>query len=145
MSLYACVTGSRYTMTAVLYAEETVQNEDTGGISRTYTEAGRIKCYATGIAASGKDVPGTYEGFSGQGIYSSSDLIRMYTAQPIPKEYKVSYVRDIEGTLWEEDGNGYPTIFDSNGSTPIVSAGGRIIEYVSLLTRSEVQDVSIFN
>jgi hypothetical protein len=143
MTIYGCVTGSRYTMSATLFLEETSQDEDSGEIVREYVQNGTIKCFASGIAASGKDVPGTFEQFSGQGIYSSTDYIRIYSGSPLPKDCKVSYVTDSEGTMWTEDDE-TPTIFDSNGSTPVVGAGGRIMEYVGMLVRSEVQDGSIF-
>jgi hypothetical protein len=67
----------------------------------------------------------------------------MYTKTPISKVYKLSLLKDANGTLWTED-DGEPTIFDSNGSVPVVGADGKIVEYVTMLTRAEVQDGSIF-
>jgi hypothetical protein len=142
MTIYSCVTGSRYTMTATLYLEETSQDENSGEIVREYVQNGTIPCFASGIAASGKDMPGTFEQFSGQGIYSSTDYVRINTPSPLPKNCKISKVTDVKGTMWTED-DGIPTIFDSNGSTPVVGAGGRIMEYVGMLVRAEVQDDSI--
>jgi hypothetical protein len=143
MTLYGCVTGSRYTMNASLFSEALGQDPDSGEFQRGYVFEGRIKCYAAGIAASGKDTPGTFESYTSQGIYSASDLVRIYTADPIPKAFKVSSIQDAKGVMWREDDD-EPTIFDSNGSVPIVNAKGRIVEYVTMLTRSEVQDGSIF-
>lgn len=129
-------------MTATLYSEDFVQNSESGEFSRTYSDEGQVSCYAAGVVASGKDVPGTFEEYTRTGFYSSTDMVRMYTSSPIPKDYKVSKITDANGVMWTED-HGDPTIFDSNGSTPVVSARGAILEYVSMLTRSEVQDVSI--
>jgi hypothetical protein len=130
-------------MSAALYSEVLTQNPDSGEFARGYSFEENISCYAAGIAASGKDTPGTYENFSGQGIYSSTDFLRVYTRYPIDKSYKVSLVQDARGTMWRED-DGEPTIYDSNGSVPIVGADGIIVEYVTMLTRAEVQDGSIF-
>jgi hypothetical protein len=127
-------------MTAKVYAVSTVQNFDTGELERTYSILNTVKCFAAGIAASGKDVPGTFEMFNRRGEYSVTDYIRIWTSVPIDKQFVVSFVTDSNGTMWTED-NGDPTIFDSNGSVPIVNASGRIVEYLTMLTRSEVQDV----
>lgn len=143
MSIFGCVTGSRYTMTATLFTEQFSQDPDTGEFERGYVRGSVMKCYAAGIAASGKDTPGTYENFSGMGVYSSTDFVRVYSPSQIPKDAKVSFITDSLGKVFSED-DGAPTIYDSNGSTPIVSATGRIMEYVSMLSRSEVQDVTIF-
>jgi hypothetical protein len=127
-------------MTARLYDAITVQNPDTGEFERTYGLLGTIKCYASGIAASGKDVPGTFESFNRQGEYSSTDYVRIVTRAPVEKDNIVSFIKSANGVMWEED-DGTPTIYDSNGSAPIVDASGNIVEYVTMLTRSEVQDV----
>jgi hypothetical protein len=139
--IYSCVTGSRYSMTASVYLMSTVQNFDTGELERTYSFLEKIKCFASGIAASGKDVPGTFESFNRRGEYSVTDYVRVWSSAPIDKQAVISFVTDSAGTLWTED-NGDPTIFDSNGSVPIVNASGRIVEYLTMLTRSEVQDVT---
>jgi hypothetical protein len=130
-------------MRATLFSEALTQDLNTGEFVRGYSSLGVIRCYAAGIAASGKDTPGTYENFSGQGAYSSTDYLRMYTAFTVPKDYKVSFVTDASGILWRED-DGEPTIYDSNGSAPVVNAQGKIVEYISMLSRAEVQDGSIF-
>lgn len=144
MTLYSCATSSRYTMTATLYVQTATQDPDTGEFNREYVEEQVIRCYATNIAASGKDQPGTYENFYGSGIYRSTDFVRIYSADPIPKDFKVSKVITADGVLFAEDDNdGFPTIYDSNGSVLVPDASGRAKEYVTLLSRSEVQDGGI--
>jgi hypothetical protein len=128
-------------MTANVYLTSTAQNADTGEFERTSSFLEKIKCFASGIAASGKDVPGTFENFNRRGEYSATDYVRIWSMVPIDKQATVSFVTDSAGTIWAED-NGDPTIFDSNGSVPIVNASGKIVEYITMLTRSEVQDVS---
>jgi hypothetical protein len=130
-------------MSVAVYSEVLTQDPDTGEFVRGYSFEENLKCYAAGIAASGKDTPGTYENYSGGGVYSATDFIRMYTRNTVSKEYKLSLLKDANGVMWRED-DGEPTIFDSNGSVPVVGADGKIIEYVTMLTRSEVQDGSIF-
>lgn len=142
MSLFGCIVGSRYTMRVSVYEEVLAQDPDSGEFERGYELDERIRCYASGIAASGKDTPGTYENYSSQGIYSASDFVRVYSGSPLPKAAKLSLLTDANGVVWRED-DGVPTIFDSNGSTAVVGADGRIVEYVSMITRSEVQDGSI--
>jgi hypothetical protein len=127
-------------MRASIYDSVTSQNEDTGEFERAYELVGSIKCYAAGVVASGKDVPGTFENFSRKGEYSSTDYVRIWSSGPISKQSVVSFVTDAAGTTWSED-DGTPTVFDSNGSVPIVNASGRTVEYLTMLTRSEVQDV----
>ena len=138
--IYGCVTSGRYSMTARLYDSMTVQNPDTGEFERSHDLLGTIRCYASGIAASGKDVPGTFELFNRKGEYSSTDYVRLVTRAPVDKDQIISFIKSANGIMWTED-DGTPTIFDSNGSVPIVDASGNIVEYVTMLTRSEVQDV----
>jgi hypothetical protein len=128
-------------MKVSIYDAVTAQNEETGEFERSYVSVGVIRCFAAGIAASGKDVPGTFELFNRRGEYSSTDYIRIWSGSPISKQSVVSFVTDSKGTVWAED-DGTPTMFDSNGSVPIVNASGRIVEYLTMLTRSEVQDVT---
>jgi hypothetical protein len=128
-------------MSAMLLEESVSQDADTGEIVREFVLTEPFWCYATGIVASGKDTPGTYERFASMGLYSSTDMVRMYTSGSIPKSAKVTWIVDSTGQAFAEDG-GDPTIYDANGSTPVVDAYGRIMEYVTMLTRSEVQDAS---
>ena len=142
MTIYACITGSRYTMQAALYVVATTQDPDTGEFNREYVLEETIPCYATAIAASGKDVPGVYEEYYMSGRYKSTDFVRIYTNNEIPKQFKVSRITTSDGTMFTED-TGLPTIYDSNGSVPVVGATGNLMEYVTMLSRSEVQDGSI--
>jgi hypothetical protein len=127
-------------MSAMLRTEEVEQDPDTGELVRSYALTNPFWCYASAIVASGKDAPGVFEKYGSMGFYSSSDMLRMYTAGSIPKSAQVTWIVDSTGHLFAED-DGNPTIYDSNGSSPVVDAYGRIVEYVSFLTRSEVQDV----
>lgn len=130
-------------MSACLLMEAVSQDPDSGEFVRSYQLSDPFSCYASGISASGKDFPGVYEKFSSMGLYSSSDFIRMYTRGAIQKSALVTWVADASGQVWAEDETGLPTIFESNGSVPIVSATGYIMEYVTMLSRAEVQDASI--
>jgi hypothetical protein len=137
--IYGCVTSSRYTMTAKVYLQQTSQDFDTGEFVRSYSSPRTVKCYASGIVASGKDVPGVFEMFSRKGEYSSTDFVRIITVSPLDKQAIVSFITSSNGIMWTED-SGVPTVFDANGSVPVVDASGRVVEYVTMLTRSEVQD-----
>jgi hypothetical protein len=142
MTIYSCVVGSRYTMTAGLYVLDTVQDPDTGEFNREYVLEGTIACYAAAIAASGKDQPGVYEEFYASGRYKATDFIRIYSRNSIPKQFKVAKLTTSDGIVFTED-DGVPTIYDSNGSVPLVGANGKLVEYITMLSRSEVQDGSI--
>lgn len=141
MSLTGCITGSRYAMTLDLYKEARTQNAETREIERVWSKDTTISGMAWGVTASGKDFPGTYEYFDK--TYEATEIVRVISAAPIPKQYKVTNIQNASGVVWKEDSiaNTPATIFDSRGSVPVTDPFGRVVEYATFLTRAEVQKI----
>jgi hypothetical protein len=135
--IYDCFSSGRYTMKADIYKPVKTQDSDTGEIENTWEFVKTITCFAWGVTASGKDLPGTYEYFGK--TYSQSDVLRLLTHDEINKDYRISNVRNSDLILWTEDNTGFPTVFDTRGSVPVTDAFGNLVEYAVFSTRSEVQ------
>lgn len=137
--IYHCMMEGRYSMTADIYKPVKTQNTSTGEITNTWQFVESIKCFAWGVAASGKDLPGTFEEFDNE--YSMMDVVRMISRNAVNKDYRVVNIRNSDGTIWTEDTSGLATVFDSRGSVPVTDAFGTLMEHTSMLTRAEVQTV----
>jgi hypothetical protein len=137
--IYHCMMDGRYSMTADIYRPVKSQNAKTGEIISTWQYVNTIPCFAWGITASGKDLPGTFEEFDNK--YSMMDVVRIISRAAINKDYRVVNIRNLDGSIWTEDATGLATVFDSRGSVPITDAFGTLMEHTSMLTRAEVQTV----
>ena len=128
-------------MTLDLYKETRTQNSETREIERTWSKDVTINGMAWGVTASGKDHPGTYEYF--EKTYEATEVVRVLSATPIPKQYKVRNIKNSAGVIWKEDSlTGTPdTVFDSRGSVPVTDPLGNVVEYATFLTRAEVQAI----
>jgi hypothetical protein len=126
-------------MKADIYRPVKSQNTKTGEITSTWQYVNTIPCFAWGITASGKDLPGTFEDFDNK--YSMMDVVRIISRAAINKDYRVVNIRNPDGSIWTEDATGLATVFDSRGSVPITDAFGTLMEHTSMLTRAEVQTV----
>jgi hypothetical protein len=130
--IYHCMMEGRYAMRTDIYRPVKSQNTKTGEIISTWQYVNTIPCFAWGITASGKDLPGTFEEF---------DVVRIISRAAINKDYRVVNIRNPDGSIWTEDTTGLATVFDSRGSVPITDAFGTLMEHTSMLTRAEVQTV----
>lgn len=79
-----------------------------------------------------------------EGMYVSDDYIKIKTKVPLLKSYRITNIKSIDGELiWrEEEFDDEPTMFNVDGSAPVTDPfSGKIIEYVSILSRAEIQHV----
>jgi hypothetical protein len=135
--IYGCATEGRYSMKVDLFKPVKVQDEDTGEIVSSWAYVKTISCFAWGVTASGKDLPGTFEYFDKK--YAQTDIIRMLTGSEIHKDWRAMSIRNDDSIIWVEDTTGQPTLFDARGSVPVVDPFGNVVEYSTMLTRAEVQ------
>lgn len=142
---------------------ETVQDEDTGTISRiwvddvapviedpraapgttteVYTERFDIPCYARGFTELGFRSTANTETFD-DGVYRAVEVIQMN----FPSVYILNrrqYVTNIrsrtKSILWLEEETGQATIFEVQGVTPIFDAFGTHKENIAVLKRATNQ------
>jgi hypothetical protein len=133
-----------YAMKLDVYGQKTVQNADTKELIKSWRYIKTIPCLAKSIISSGVRSPANEVDISK--VFYIEEVIKIRTKDKLSRKWKVSNIRDIhDNVLWEEAEipGGASTIFEVVGSTPIVDATGRLIEFETTLQRSEVQNVLI--
>jgi hypothetical protein len=103
-----------------------------------------IQCYARGYTDLGFRSSANRETYL-KGDYNVFEAIEF----TFPAKYKAigrqSYITNIRMTnrpdqvLWIEEETGLPTVFQVGGVTPVIDPFGKLREWVSVLTRAEIQ------
>jgi hypothetical protein len=130
-----------YAMKLDVYSQKTIQNADTKELIKSWQYVKTIECLAKSIISSGVRSPSNQVDISK--VFSIEEVIKIRTRDKLSRKWKVSNIRDeYNNILWEEaEIPGSPsTVFEVVGSTPIVDATGRLIEFETTLQRSEVQN-----
>jgi hypothetical protein len=132
---------AKYAMKLDVYKVQTRQDTNSGEIRRQWLYTDSVSCLAKSIISSGVRSPSNDRSVDSQ--YRIEEIIKIMTLEKLPRNAKISNVRDINGkVLWEEaeiSGNP-PTIFDIVGSTPILDGFGQILEFETTLQRSDIQN-----
>lgn len=136
-----CLLATRYNFWADVYKRTTIK-QPSGQIKYTWSFLKTIRCSAETIDSDGIRVVGTSERFGN--LYENIDYVYLITSKALSRSYRISNIRPTRSGLaaWKEDElSGTPaTVFNVNGSAPVVDPFGRIIEHKTLLQRAEVQD-----
>lgn len=100
-----------------------------------------VPCSAMSFINGGIQGNGTMERWH-EGMYRSSDYVRIKTKRALLKSQRVTNIRSLTGeVVWqEEEFSGEPTIFDVDGSSPVADPfSGSSLEFISTLSRAEIQ------
>lgn len=138
--LFGCLLSSRYAFKADVY-KKTITSTPSGQQKTKWILEKTIVCYAQSILEGGLRSIGTSEKFDEK--YYNIDWVKMTSKVPLRRGDRVTNIRSINSDqpIWvEEELRGSPaTWFDSKGSAPINDPFGRVVEYQTLLQRTEVQ------
>lgn len=114
----------------------------------THTSNERWEMSKTGVACSaapfingGVRGNGAMEKWD-EGMYVSDDYVRIKTKVPLLKSQRVTNVRALDGEIvWkEEEFDDEATLFNVDGCAPVSDPlSGKVLEYISTLSRAEVQ------
>jgi hypothetical protein len=103
----------------------------------------RFKCMARAITDGGIRVAGTTERFSSRGTIDTVDFVRIIFPPNVilTRRDRVTDIRNSQNhLLWkEEEFDDSATIFEVNGTAPIVDPWGKHVENMALLQRAEIQ------
>lgn len=107
-------------------------------------DAYTIKCQATPMITNGLNAQGSTERFTSKGDYEVADFVRLTFPKEIvlTRRDKITNIRDEKGKiLWVEDERtGAPgTIFNCNGTAPVMDVYNNHLENYTMLERAEVQ------
>lgn len=140
----SCITGLSYAMTADIYVPTATQDENSGVIKKTWEKSGTIKCLARTII---RDTTSKNSASLSQAeIYIKSiNTIKLRTKNPIDTSSRIANISNSSGAIWSETSGGVDgsTIFEPQGSTPLLDHNGQVIEYETILERLEIQRLDI--
>lgn len=140
MMLFGCLLPARYVFQADVWKKTVTTNSAGQQVSKWIMEK-TVLCIAQAITEGGLRSIGTTEKFDTK--YYNIDWIKLITSVPLRRGDRVTNVRQkgFSSAIWvEEELRGKPpTWFNVNGSAPMTDHTGRVIEYQTLLQRSEVQ------
>lgn len=145
-----CIASTTYTMKADIYVALITQ-DDTGAAQKSWIFEKTVDCRARGILRKGVGENSTAFDINNY-VNIMNDLVKMRTAQAIPSDRRVASIRNDNQVIYLEnldpategglssDGS---TIFEPRGSTPIINFNGSLLEYETVLMRSEVQKLAV--
>lgn len=133
-------------MKADLYdVTSTVNNMKNGEIEKKWSVVDTIDCLAKGYVTKSSGTNST-EVSSNQSIILTKEEVKLRSSDPIPSTYRVSNIRNSSSILvWKEEntsaGIAGATIFEVNGSTPLVDFDGTVLGYETILKRQDIQSL----
>lgn len=138
--LFGCLLPSRYVFQADVWKKSLVNNSSGQQVQKWIKEK-TIVCFAQAVTEGGLRSIGTTEKLDTK--YYNVDWVKVLSPQSLRRGDRVTNIRRF-GTntpIWvEEELKGSPaTWFNANGSAPITDFSGRVVEYQTLIQRSEVQ------
>lgn len=145
MLIGGCLFSTRYTMTAEIYKKtRTVGNSNAiqykWVLDTSVGDSGVITCLVTPFLSDSFTRQGTGEIFGEK--YLNVDFLKLMSAINISRSAQISNIKDSTGSLIykELDFQNKPgTWYNSAGSAPVIGPFGEIVEYQTLLSRSEQQ------
>ena len=128
-----------------------ITQDDTGAAQKIWIFEKTVICRARGILRKGVGENSTSFDINNY-VNIMNDLVKMRTSEPIPSDRRVTSLRNDNQVIYLEnldpstegglssDGS---TIFEPRGSTPIINFNGSLLEYETVLMRSEVQKLVV--
>lgn len=129
-------------MTADIYRQQTVQDQDTGHIQKTWIYYKTIDCHAKGVISNSTTRKGNAQIFGN--TYEDVQMLEIRTNSRLTIKEKITNIKDKDGNfLWTELNVPYdtPTVFEVIGTTPITDPFGTTLAFNSTVKRSENQGI----
>lgn len=127
-----------------VYAQQDIQDPDTGAIKKTWLYTRTVPCYAKGIISN--STSRTSDKQSMGNSYVNQQIIEIRTESKLNIREKITNVRDSKDVvIWSELNypTETPTVFELIGTTPITDPFGGVLGYNSSAKRSENQVIGI--
>jgi hypothetical protein len=127
-----------------VYAQQDVQDPDTGAIKKTWLYTRTVPCYAKGIISN--STSRTSDKQSMGNSYVNQQIIEIRTESKLNIREKITNVRDSKDVvIWSELNypTETPTVFELIGTTPITDPFGGVLGYNSSAKRSENQVIGL--
>lgn len=136
----SCLASLMYIFNVDVHTQDTVINPDTNETERTWKYLKTIRAYVFPYLEGGLRGMGTSESFGDR--YINSDYLRVKTSEELDKRWRITNIRNAETgkVIYQEHVNGDPTIYNVDGSIPVVNPlSGEIDEWVTSISRAEIQ------
>jgi hypothetical protein len=127
-------------MTADVYRQQTIQDEDTGHMQKTWTYYKTINCHAKGVITNSTTRKSDAQVFGN--TYENIQLLEIRSNSKLTIKEKITNIKDKDGNfIWTELNAPYdsPTVFEVIGTTPITDPFGTTLAFNSTIKRSENQ------
>ena len=129
-------------MTADIYRQQTVQDEETGHLQKTWIYYKTIDCHAKGIISNSTTRKTDAQSFGN--TYENMQFLEIRTSDKLTIKEKITNIKDKNGNyIWTELNVPYdtPTVFEVIGTTPITDPFGTTLAFNSTVKRSENQTI----
>lgn len=129
-------------MTADIYRQQTVQDEETGHLQKNWIYYKTIDCHAKGIISNSTTRKTDAQSFGN--TYENMQMLEIRTNDKLTIKEKITNIRDKNGNyIWTELNVPYdtPTVFEVIGTTPITDPFGTTLAFNSTVKRSENQTI----
>lgn len=144
-----CLASTNYTLRADIYKPLVSQDQKTGMRINTWQYERTVLCSVRSIFRKGTGDNSTALEIE-EYINQLNSMVKLRCNRIIPLDRVVLNIRNKDLTIYQENqdpssAGGYntSTIFDVNGTAPILNYDGRIIEYESILRRREIQKLAL--
>ena len=134
-------------ITAEVYGQQNIQDENTGAISRQWVYKKTIQCKVEPIKTRGTSTKGDSKVFdtaqNAQGGYNEGLQLKIKCLELLSKRWRISNVRSSDGqqVFLEIDRINQPdTIFEVTSSHAVLDPFGRVSYYEAIVQRVHIQD-----
>jgi hypothetical protein len=127
-----------------VYAQQDVQDPDTGAIKKTWLYTRTVACYAKGIISN--STSRTPDKQTMGNSYVNQQIVEIRTESKLNIREKITNIRDANDVvIWAELNypTETPTVFELVGTTPITDPFGGVLGYSSSAKRSENQVIGL--
>lgn len=129
-------------MTADIYRQQTVQDEETGHLQKSWIYYKTINCHAKGVISNSATRKTDAQSFGN--TYENTQMLEIRTNDKLTIKEKITNIKDKDGNfIWTELNAPYdtPTVFEVIGTTPITDPFGTTLAFNSTVKRSENQSI----
>lgn len=148
--MFSCLSANAYPLLADVYEPITIQDEDTGLVSKQWVFKERIACSAKNQVAGGIDKNAANLS-SGQKTIKATEVLKIRSKLLVSTNHRVVKIRNDRGVIWlegdiinTEGGFEGSTIFEPKGSVPILDHNGTVIEWETTISRQDIQKLEIY-
>lgn len=144
-----CLASTSYVLRADIYRPITTVDSMVGNASKAWRYERTVTCSARSILRKGTGPNSTFIDIEDT-LNDLESMVKLRCNRVIPSNRLVLNIRNQDLTVYQEiqdplseGGYNTSTIFDVKGSTPIINYDGSVLEYETILTRCEIQKITL--